>query len=157
MRRLDHLQTMALTYQEIVQGERPWTALGNFMNDWFDYAKDKRPQLVAEPIMLPEKMSDDDYYWAAFCVASVEWFCDRYKIECPSWIHIATYSLSEPRFDFPCSHKPEVRTQLIQETPEQFSRRNIYCGNRMFANKYELVEEYRRLFPRTPTTTSLLS
>ncbi len=31
MRKLDHLQTMALTYQEIVQGERPWTALGNFI------------------------------------------------------------------------------------------------------------------------------
>ncbi len=56
MRKLDHLQTMALTYEEIVQGERPWTALGNFMNDWFEYAKDKRPQLVADPIVLPQHL-----------------------------------------------------------------------------------------------------
>ena len=157
MRKLDHLQTMALTYKEIVQGERPWTALGNFMNDWFEYAKDKRPQLVADPIVLPEIVSNDAYYWATFCVASVEWFCDRYNIECPLWVHSASYSLSTPQFDFPCEYKPEVRARLIQETPEQFSRRNIYCGNRMFANKYEFAEEYRRLFPRTPTTTSVHS
>ena len=153
MRKLDHLQTMALTYQEIVQGERPWTALGNFMNDWFEYAKDKRAQLVKDPIVLPEKVSNDIYYWATFCVASVEWFCDRYNIERPLWIYSTTYSLSEPQFDFPCSDAPDVRAALIQETPEQFSRRNIYCGNRMFANKYEFAEEYRRLFPRTPTPT----
>ncbi len=46
MKSIHHLQTMAWTYQEICQGERPWTALGNFMNDWFDYAKDRRAQLL---------------------------------------------------------------------------------------------------------------
>jgi hypothetical protein len=47
------MQTMALTYQQICQGERPWVALGNFMNDWFDYAHDQRMQLVSEPLSLP--------------------------------------------------------------------------------------------------------
>ena len=41
----DREHTMALTYQAICQGERPWIALGNFMNEWFDYAIDRRPTL----------------------------------------------------------------------------------------------------------------
>ncbi len=46
MKTCNQLQTMAVAYAEICQGEDPWIALGNFMNDWFDYAKDRREQLV---------------------------------------------------------------------------------------------------------------
>jgi hypothetical protein len=145
MKLIDHLQTMALTYQEISQGERPWTALGNFMNDWFDYAKDQRVRLVAEPINQPISSSVDMMRWAAFCAASVEWLCDRYQIACPEWVYNTAYTLSEPWFDSPGAHKPEVRLRLIQETPEPFTRRNIYCGNRMFANKWEAAEQFRLL------------
>jgi len=41
MKPIHQLQTMACAYQEICQGEEPWVALGNFMNYWFDYAKDR--------------------------------------------------------------------------------------------------------------------
>jgi hypothetical protein len=143
MRSIDHLQTMALTYQEICQGERPWVALGNFMNDWFDYAKDQREQLVADPIFLPEMADTEALRWAAFCTASVEWLCQHYGVSCPSWVRTASYCLPEPWFDAPQAHKPQVRERLIQQTPEPFTRRNIYCGNRMFANKYEFAEQYR--------------
>jgi hypothetical protein len=135
---------MALTYQDICRGERPWVALGNFMNDWFAYAKDQRAQLVAEPIALPESPSSDLLRWAAFCAASVEYLCERYGVSCPSWVHHPAYCLSEPWFDSPGAYKPQVRERLIQQTPEPFTRRNIYCGNRMFANKYELVEQLLR-------------
>src|SRR5260370_21578656 len=134
MKSIDHLQTMAVTYQEICQGEMPWVALGNFMNDWFDYAKDKRVQLVADPISLPESLNIDTQRWAAFCAASVEWLSERYVIPCPTWVHNPSYNLSEPWFVSPVAHKPAVRVWLIQETPEPFTRRNIFCGNRMFAN-----------------------
>ena len=50
----DHLHTMAATFQDICQGEQPWIALGNFMNEWFDYAKDRRAELVAIPLSLVE-------------------------------------------------------------------------------------------------------
>src|SRR5260370_25440537 len=96
MRTTNNLQTMALTYQEICQGERPWVALGNFMNDWFDYAKDRRAQLVVDSIFLPESPNSEALRWAAFCTASVEWLCERYSVPCPSWVHTSTYSLSEP-------------------------------------------------------------
>lgn len=134
---------MAVTYQEICQGETPWVALGNFMNDWFDYARDKRIQLVADPISLPESLNTDIQRWAAFCAASVEWLSERYNIPCPTWVHNPAYILAEPWFDSPGAHKPQVRKWLIEETPEPFTRRNIFCGNRMFANKYELAEQMR--------------
>jgi len=141
----DQLQTMALTYHEICQGEQPWVALGNFMNDWFDYAKDRRAELVATPISLPESLNQETFRWAVFCAASVEYLCECYRVPCPSWVHSPTYCLPEPWFDAPMAHKPQVREYLVQQTPEPFTRRNIYCGNRMFANKYEFAEQYRRL------------
>lgn len=145
MKSIYHLQTMAWTYQEIYQGELPWTALGNFMNDWYDYAKDRRAQLVADPIVLPESPSSEMFKWAVFCAASVEWFCKRYEVPCPDWVYNPAYRLPEPWFDAVHPEKPQVRERLLRQTPEPFARRNIYCGNRMFANKYEFVEQYRRL------------
>lgn len=143
MKTCDQLQTMAVTFQEICQGETPWVALGNFMNDWFDYAKDQRPRLVAEPISLPVSAGVDDMRWAAFCAASVEWLCERYGIACPEWVVNPAYFLPEPWFDSPGAHKIQVRERLIRQTLEPFARRNIYCGNRMFLNKYEFAEQYR--------------
>ena len=84
MNSAEHLHTMAGAYQEICQGDEPWIALGNFLNDWFDA---------------------------------------------------------------PMAHKPEVRAYLLQQTPETFTRRNIYCGDRVFANKYELAEQHRSASP----------
>jgi hypothetical protein len=145
MKPIDHVQTMAFSYQEILQGEEPWIALGNFMNDWFDYARDRRAELVADPIILPEPASSEALRWATFCTASVEYLCERYAVPCPAWVANTHYVLPEPWFDSPGAHKPQVRERLIQKTPEPFSRRNIYCGNRMFANKYEFAEQQRAL------------
>ncbi len=142
MKTIDHLQTMAITYQEICQGETPWVALGNFMNGWFGYAKDRQAQLVADPIFLPESPDSETLRWATFCAASVEWLCERYGVPCPVWVHNPAYCLPKSWFDSPGAHKPQVRTRLIEQTPEPFTRRNIYCGNRMFNNKYELAEQY---------------
>lgn len=157
MKTSDHLQTMAVAYREICQGETPWVALGNFMNDWFDYAKDRRAQLVTDPISLPEVPSTEDLRWATFCAASVEYLCGCYGVPCPSWVHNPAYCLPEPWFDSPGAHKPQVRERLIQQTPEPFTRRNIYCGNRMFANKYEFAEQYHRHSTTMPSTTHAFS
>lgn len=34
----DHYQTMRVAFEQISQGRRPWTALGDFMNDWYKNA-----------------------------------------------------------------------------------------------------------------------
>jgi len=141
---IDHPQKMTLTYQEISHRAQPWVDLGNFMNDWFDYEKDRRDELVATPLSLSETVSDETFRWVVFCAASVEYLCECYGVPCPSWVYNSAYCLPEAWFDSPMAHKPQVRERLIQQTPEPFTKRNIYCGNRMFANKYELAEQHRR-------------
>jgi len=144
MKTIDHLQKMALTYQEICQGEQPWVALGNFINDWFGYATDRRAQLIADPITLPASPDEEQFRWAVFCAASVEYLCHRYEIPCPSWVENDVYRLPEPWFDIPRLLTPPLRERLLQTTPEPFARRNMFCGDRVFANKYECIEQYRR-------------
>lgn len=154
----NHLQTIAYAYQEICQGEEPWVALGNFMNAWFGYARDCRFQLVEEPPTLPSKATRVQQRWAAFIAASVEWLCERYQEPCPQWVHDPRYVLPELWW---YGIGPGARSQrrwLIAHTPEPFTRRNIYCGNRMYENKYELddltakLKEIRAKRASTPTS-----
>lgn len=146
---------MALTYQEICQGEQPWVALGNFMNDWFDYARDRRVELIVASLAPPEHPSEELLRWAVFCAASAEYLCARSDIPCPVWINDPRYALlAESWFDAPMAHKPSVRAFLLEQTPEPFARRNIYCGNRVFANKYEFAEQYHQLHATPPAPSS---
>lgn len=148
----DQLQTMAVAYAQICQGERPWTALGNFMNDWFGLVKDQREQLVVDPLLEPEERTQDNLRWAAFMAASVEWLCQKYGISCPEWVHHPVYMLPEPWYKGMNAYKPHVRVRLQEETPEPFTRRNIYCGNRMYNNKYEIDELLERLLDTQPSS-----
>ncbi|HLZ61992.1 MAG TPA: hypothetical protein VKR06_34035 [Ktedonosporobacter sp.] len=134
-------QTMHLAFKDICNGERPWTALGNFMNYWFGYATDRREMLVAEPI--PEAPANEYCQrWAAFCAASVEHLCNKYTVPCPEWVHDPKYILPEPWY-----YEPELRfrERLIAESPDEFKKRNVYSGSSrsMFDNKWELVERYK--------------
>jgi hypothetical protein len=146
----NHLQTMAAAYAAIRRGEDPWIALGNFMNDWFDHAKDQRAALVADPLTEPSALTADLHRWAAFCAASVEYLCQRYDVPCPGWVYHPSYHLPEPWFYYP---QAKARAHLLRSTPEPFTRRNIYCGDRMFLNKYELAEQYPRSSYISPPDT----
>src|SRR5207244_813254 len=107
---------------------------------------------ITDPLRLPEPLTLNHHRWAAFCAASVEWLCQQYTVPCPTWVHHSIYTLSAPWFYYPQArflhardserHK-RLRERLIQQTPEPFTRRNVYCGNRMFDNKYELAEQHR--------------
>lgn len=66
------------------------------MNDWFDYAKDRRTQLVADPISHPESPNDEALRWATFCTASVEWLCERYGVPCSPWVHTSPTACRNP-------------------------------------------------------------
>ena len=151
------LQTMQTTYQLIVQGERPWNALGDFLNYWFGYATDRRAELVREPIQEPAEVTADLHQWAAFCAASVEYLCERYNIPCPAWVLQPAYTLSDPWFTGLGADKPQIQARLKQETPAPFARRNIFCGNRVFANKYELAERVGSLSSTVPSAPPIHS
>jgi hypothetical protein len=132
---------MRIAFEQICAGEREWTALGNFMNYWYAYAKDRREELVADPLTAYDEQSLYQHRWAVFCAASVEWFCNKYHVPCPSWVHDPKYTLSKPWFFH--LHEP-VKSRLLETTPEEFARRNVYCGDNCYANKWELAEQYRR-------------
>ncbi len=133
-----HYQTMKSSFEQICQGKRVWTALGNFMNDWYAYHEDEREKLIIDP--LPDSYPSEFHRWAAFCAASVEWFCNKYGVLCPSWVFDPKYILADPWF---FSEKETLRSYYLTKTPEEFTRRNIFCGNRMFANKWEAIEEFK--------------
>ncbi len=61
-----HLQTMHIAFEQICAGEREWTALGNFMNYWYAYAKDRREELVADPLPAYDEQSLYQHQWAVF-------------------------------------------------------------------------------------------
>jgi len=135
------LQTMSIAFQQICAGERDWTALGNFMNYWYDYAKDRRRELVADPLPAYDEHSLCQHRWAVFCAASVEWFCNKYQVPCPEWVYDQKYQLSEPWF---FDLREPVKSWLLRSTPEEFRRRNIYCGSDIYANKWEWTEEFQQ-------------
>ncbi len=116
------IDTMASAYQRICRGEDPWTALGDFSNAWYGCAKHIRPELVKEPLTRPEQETDQTRRWGAFCAASVEYLCGLHHQPCPEWAHDPSSIL-----DIPWWYTP-------------FARRNIFCSNRLYQNKYEMYE-----------------
>ena len=133
---LGHYQTMKLSFEQICQRETPWVALGNFMNDWYAYHFEEREKLVIDP--LPEKYPQEFQQWAAFCAASVYWFCSTYEVLCPSWVDDPRYVLPEPWY---MDYRPSLWQHLRETTAEEFTRYNIYCGDRVYKNKYERDEQ----------------
>ena len=134
------LETMKWAYQQICAGEDLWTGLGSFSHAWYGYAKDQRAALVAEPLIRPEQETEYTRRWGAFCAASVEFLCERYHVSCPEWVHDTYYILETPWWHTPRADDPAVREHIRQTTPLPFARRNIFCGNRLFQNKYEMYE-----------------
>lgn len=138
-------QTMRNVYQEIIQGKSPWVPLGNFMNSWYAYHKNRRKMLIKEPPEIPENPTIEQVRWATFCAASVEYFCQKYNVPCPKWVYDPIYErLDEPWFNASHVHLEQVREQLREESPEPFKRRNIFVSKRIYANKYEIAEDLRQ-------------
>ncbi|GCE50338.1 hypothetical protein EI42_06299 [Thermosporothrix hazakensis] len=136
-------QTISRAYQEILEGEAPWVAISEFAHSWFGYYPQRREELVREPIEPGE--TQELRQWAAFCAASVEYLCQKDQIACPDWVHNPHFSLPEPFYTHPlATRKPHIRERLEQEAPPAFAKRNVYCTNRVYANKYEAPPVRRR-------------
>lgn len=144
MKTCTELQTIAISYQEICAGADPWLPLGNFMNDFFGNFPELRAEMVADPVQMSVEPTEDEFRWAVFCAASVEYLCQKYEIAVPDWAMNPIYTLSEAWYYSRGAHKLNVRERLERDTPEPFVRRNIFCGGRVFANKYELAAELRQ-------------
>ena len=132
------IDTMAHAYYRICQGEDPWTALGDFSNAWYGYAKHIRPDLVKESLIKPEQETESTRRWGAFCAASVEYLCDLHHQPCPEWVHDSSYILDTPWWYTQRADDPTIREHTRRTTPPPFARRNIFCSNRLYQNKYEM-------------------
>ncbi len=137
-------QTIKCAYRDIRNGDDPWVAIGDFSHDWYGNYADQRAMLVAESIELPENALSSEQWlqfrqWAAFCAASVEYLCRQAGISIPEWVNSPKYALlsEEAFYTSPLAYKQRVRERLQQEAPEPFKRRNVFCSERVYANKYE--------------------
>lgn len=131
------LQTFRRSYAQILRGDDPWLPLGNMMHQFFGAYQAYRAELVADPIEVPADASSEDFRWAVFCAASVEYLCQKYNLPCPSWALDERYVLTEPWYYDLAGDLPEVQEDLRETTPEAFARRNVFCGDDVYRNKYE--------------------
>ena len=138
------LQTFQRSFAEILAGEDPWIPLGKMMHQFFGAYKMYRAELVRDPILVPTPHSSEQQRWAVFCAASVEYLCKKYTISCPDWVYNPAYALAEPWYYAIGADLSEVQEELRRTTPEEFTKRNIFCGNRTFNNKYEKNDLRRR-------------
>jgi len=131
------LQTFQRSFEQICAGEDPWIALGNFMHQFFGPYKQLREELVRDPIDVPGSPSLEEFRWAVFCAASVEYLCKKYQLLCPPWALSQDYTLKDPWYYGIGADLPRVQEKLRTTTPEEFTKRNIFCGDRIYRNKYE--------------------
>ncbi len=130
-------QTMQCCFENICAGEDPWIPLGKFLHQFFGEYKEVREKLINDPLQLPEQLTLDQFHWAVFCAASVEHLCRKYDLPCPTWALDPRYSLEAPWYLGIGANLPHVQIKLRTTTPDEFSRRNVFCGDRTFRNKYE--------------------
>lgn len=147
-----HFPTMRLAFEEMCQEWsnaaktspwNPWIPLGIFSHAWYDWGrtrlshdelKAQREAMVAEP--LHEGYPPELHPWAAFCAASVAWYCTTYEVNCPAWPLAPKYILADPW----CFGRP-LSQNTRKLTPPEFARSNIFCGNAVYTNKYEFGKD----------------
>ncbi len=120
-----HRYSIAEGFQRIKQGENPWVALGDFLDDWRRSQQEDRLSLVVQP--LEDVTTPDELHWAALFAAAVEQLCLLDHIPSPLWPGTSDYYLAEPWY-------PEARTEnlrrfLAETTPEVFKKHNVFGGD----------------------------
>jgi hypothetical protein len=132
------LQTIQRCFSEICAGEDdPWIPLGKFMHQFFGQYRHRKEELLRDPIIVPGTLSPEQFRWAVFCAASAEYLSKKYELPCPEWATDPRYTLEERWYTGIGASRAQVQEKLRLTTPEEFGKRNIFCGNRTFRNKYE--------------------
>lgn len=148
------MQTLAKSYEEILDRVPgyPWVPLGNFMMDFFRNFPEQRVELLVDPLQVRRQWSSDNqseeekeaHQWAVFCAASAEYLAHRYGLVCPEWVYDPAYApLPEPWYFAPMAYKKEnVRLRAERTTPTEFARCNIFCGDKIYVDKYAEAQKF---------------
>lgn len=114
----------AESFQRLQQGEDPWVALGDFLDDWCRSRPADRFELVAEP--LAAAVSLEQQHWAALFAAAVEQLCTQEEFPLPAWVNAPSYVLPEPWY--PEASTENLRRLQAAATPEIFKQHNVFGG-----------------------------
>ena len=117
------LSTANQSFERIREGEDPWIAFGDFLDDWRRAESDQIAALIADPIKTNE--ADPLRRWAALFVAAIDWLCYILDEDMapPDWIADEVYVLPEPWFVI--EHKA-MRAWQLEQSPAPFRMRRIY-------------------------------
>lgn len=118
-------QTAAETIRLIKEGQDPWIAFGQFLDDWRRAEPARRPQLTGDP---PDHVVEEHLRWAALLAAAVEYLCVHDGLPLPAWTNRVEYHLPEPWFLYPGWR---LRAWQLMDTPTPFRARNIFGGDRI--------------------------
>lgn len=121
-----HRYTSAESFQRILDGEDPWIAIGDFLDEWKREQVHDRPDLVADPIASDAPA--DLRQWMAFFCAMTEHLCIQEDLPIPSWTQAAHSILAKPWFLYPGWR---LKPWQLATTPPAFKKRNIFGGDRI--------------------------
>jgi hypothetical protein len=80
------LPTIAQTAECIRAGWDPWRLLNEFLHAWYDYHRDDRAALIADPITQSEAGCASAERWVLLCVGVVEHLCVEMDMVLPAWV-----------------------------------------------------------------------
>jgi hypothetical protein len=121
-----HRYTSTESFQRILDGEDPWIAIGDFLDEWKREEVEDRLELVADPLasLVPPPIEQ----WAAFFAAMVEELCLQDALPVPVWTENERFILEHPWFLYPGWR---LKVWQLATTPPSFKKRNIFGGDRM--------------------------
>jgi hypothetical protein len=119
-----HRYSASEGFQRIKQGENPWVAFGDFLDDWRRSYREDLLALVEQP--LEEAVTLEEQRWSALFAAAVEQLCALDELPLPAWVNASRYYLSEPWY--PEARTENLRRLLKETTPEIFKNHNVFGG-----------------------------
>jgi hypothetical protein len=122
-----HRYSAAESFERILQGESPWVAFGDFLDDWRRSESEDLLDLVTQP--LEKAPSPEEQHWAVFFAAAIEQLCTSEGFSVPTWIMEPRYYLQDPWY--PTARKEKMRHFMEETTSEIFKQRKVFAGDRV--------------------------
>src|SRR5205807_9733958 len=114
------------SFQRIMEGEDPFVAHGDLLENWQRTPHENRLAIVADP--LPKvSPTQEEPEWAAFFVATIVQLCLTSGIPVPEWTKDPKYPLAEPWYMGVKSEK--LRRHYRETTPMIFALYNVFGGD----------------------------